>query len=113
MVSTLEVADKLLERIEEKRGELIDLTQAPIVGNVSKAIETIIGKTPENVISPGTCVQKHINRVGNLKNCIAYGPGIPELAHMPDEYVVVEDMIDSAKVMARAMIDILQPDPFL
>ena len=30
---------------------------------------------------------------------MAYGPGILDLAHQPDEYVGVEDMLDAATVM--------------
>jgi succinyl-diaminopimelate desuccinylase len=37
-----------------------------------------------------------------LRDCIAYGPGILDLAHQPDEYVLIEDMVSSAKVMAMA-----------
>ena len=57
--------------------------------------------------SPGTYDQKHIDRIGKLKNCIAYGPGILELAHKPDEYIGVDDMIDSAKVMAHSLVNLL------
>ncbi|NCM97687.1 MAG: succinyl-diaminopimelate desuccinylase, partial [Rhodobacterales bacterium] len=46
---------------------------------------------------------------GKLKNCIAYGPGILELAHQPDEYVGVDDMIASAEVMARSLVTLLGP----
>jgi len=42
-----------------------------------------------------------------LKNCIAYGPGILDLAHQPDEYVGIQDMLDSAKVMARSLASLL------
>ena len=45
---------------------------------------------------------KHIDRVGKLHDCIAYGPGILDLAHQPDEYVVIDDMVNSAQVMALA-----------
>ena len=58
------------------------------------------GRAPEYVVSPGTYDQKHIDRIGRLQNCIAYGPGILDLAHQPDEWVGVDDMLDSAKVMA-------------
>ena len=80
---------------------------APVVTTVSKAIEEVLGKPPEFVVSPGTYDQKHIDRIGRLKNCIAYGPGILDLAHKPDEYVGVDDMIDSAKVMACALAELL------
>ncbi len=82
---------------------------APVVQIVAAQIEQVLGKPAEFVASPGTYDQKHIDRIGKLKNCIAYGPGILELAHKPDEYVRVEDMLDSAKVMAGALVDILLP----
>ena len=80
---------------------------APVVTSVAKAINGVLGKDPEYVVSPGTYDQKHIDRIGKLKNCIAYGPGLLELAHKPDEYVSVEDMIHSAKVMGLCLIDLL------
>ena len=80
---------------------------APVVQTVAAQIEAVLGKPAEFVASPGTYDQKHIDRIGKLKNCIAYGPGILELAHKPDEYVGVEDMLDSAKVIAGALANIL------
>ena len=81
--------------------------EAPIAVCVAKQIEIVMGKPAEFVASPGTYDQKHIDRIGTLKNCVAYGPGILELAHKPDEYVGVEDMMDSVQVMARCLADIL------
>jgi succinyl-diaminopimelate desuccinylase len=81
--------------------------KAPIAASVAKQIEIVMGKPAEFVASPGTYDQKHIDRIGTLKNCVAYGPGILELAHKPDEYVGVEDMMDSVQVMARCLADIL------
>ena len=80
---------------------------APVVQTVAAQIKAVLGKPAEFVASPGTYDQKHIDRIGKLKNCIAYGPGILELAHKPDEYVGVDDMLDSAKVMAGALANIL------
>ena len=82
---------------------------APVVRTVERSITEILGKPPEYVASPGTYDQKHIDRIGKLKNCIAYGPGILELAHKPDEYVGIDDMIDSAKVMAHSLAQLLLP----
>lgn len=83
---------------------------APVVTSVAKAVQDVLGKEAEYVISPGTYDQKHIDRIGKLKNCIAYGPGLLELAHKPDEYVGVDDMVDSAKVMALVLVDLLLPE---
>ena len=85
---------------------------APVVTTVSKAIEAVLGKPPQYVVSPGTYDQKHIDRIGRMKNCIAYGPGILDLAHQPDEYIEVNDMLDSAKVMGLALAELLTgPSP--
>jgi succinyl-diaminopimelate desuccinylase len=80
---------------------------APVVKATAAAIEEVLGKVPDFVCSPGTYDQKHIDRIGKLKDCIAYGPGILELAHQPDEYVVIEDMINSSKVMAASAYNLL------
>lgn len=79
----------------------------PVARCTAAAIRRVLGRDPEFVCSPGTYDQKHIDRVGKLRDCIAYGPGILELAHQPDEYVVIEDMVDSAKVMALAARSLL------
>jgi len=87
---------------------------APVVTAVSQAIEDVLKKPATMVVSPGTYDQKHIDRIGKLSNCIAYGPGILTLAHQPDEYIEVQDMLDSAKVMAIALHNLLHgPDACL
>ncbi len=81
---------------------------APVVRAVGAAIETVLGRPAAQVVSPGTYDQKHIARVGHLKDCIAYGPGILDLAHQPDEYVDIDDMVHSAQVMAMAALTLLR-----
>ena len=82
---------------------------APVARTVSKAIEQVLRTEPEYVVSPGTYDQKHIDRIGRMKNCIAYGPGILDLAHQPDEWISIEDMLDSAKVMSLTLAELLLP----
>ena len=79
----------------------------PVARSTAAAIRRVIGRDPEFICSPGTYDQKHIDRVGKLRDCIAYGPGILDLAHQPDEYVVIDDMVNSAKVMALAARSLL------
>jgi succinyl-diaminopimelate desuccinylase len=74
----------------------------PVARSTAAAVRRVLGRDPEFICSPGTYDQKHIDRVGKLRDCIAYGPGILDLAHQPDEYVVIDDMVNSAKVMALA-----------
>ena len=93
-------ADKLrVCQVETKDGMTQIICGAP---NARAGITVVIA-------SPGTYDQKHINRIGKLKNCIAYGPGVLELAHKPDEWIGVTDMQDSARVMGRALLTLLAP----
>jgi succinyl-diaminopimelate desuccinylase len=80
---------------------------APVVRALSSAVAEVLGREAEHVVSPGTYDQKHIDRIGRLHDCVAYGPGILDLAHQPDEYVAVDDMVDAATVMALALADLL------
>ena len=82
---------------------------APVVRAVERAIEEVLGVEARFIASPGTYDQKHIDRIGRLKNCIAYGPGILDLAHQPDEWIGVQDMVDSANVMALTLAELLLP----
>lgn len=112
----------MLDRIKARRPsfdyEIRDLFEvqpvmtardAPVVRSTAAAIERVLGRAAGYVVSPGTYDQKHIDRIGRLKNCIAYGPGILDLAHQPDEWVGIDDMADSAKVMALVLADLLGP----
>ena len=112
----------MLERIKAERPgfeyEVRDLwgitptmtaRDAPVVKTVAAAIERVIARQPDYVVSPGTYDQKHIDRIGRLKNCIAYGPGILDLAHQPDEWIGIQDMVDSAKVMALTLAELVPP----
>lgn len=80
---------------------------APVVEAVRDGIRAVFGKEPDYVISPGTYDQKHVTRIGRIHDCIAYGPGILDLAHRPDEWVGIDDMVESAKVMALATAKLL------
>ena len=82
--------------------------QGAVVQATAAAVREVIGREAEIVCSPGTYDQKHIDRIGRLKDCIAYGPGLLDLAHRPDEFVGIDDMVVAAKVMARATQALLQ-----
>jgi succinyl-diaminopimelate desuccinylase len=80
----------------------------PVARTTAAAVKRILGREPEFICSPGTYDQKHIDRVGKLRDCIAYGPGILDIAHRPDEYVGIDDLVASAKVMALAAWSLLR-----
>jgi len=76
--------------------------ERPVVRATADAVRRVLGREAQLICSPGTYDQKHIDRIGHLRDCVAYGPGILDLAHQPDEYVQIADMVASAKVMALA-----------
>jgi succinyl-diaminopimelate desuccinylase len=80
---------------------------APVVQATARAIARVLGREPRYIASPGTYDQKHVARIGRLKDCIAYGPGILDLAHQPDEYVVIDDLVRAAQVMGLAARSLL------
>ena len=75
---------------------------ARVVTTVAGVIGDLLGRPAAIVASPGTYDHKHVTRRAGIVECIAYGPGILDLAHQPDEYVEVEHLIAAAKVMALA-----------
>lgn len=78
-----------------------------LVSTLTGNIGTVLRDSGLIMASPGTYDQKHVVRLGHVKNCVAYGPGKLDLAHLPDEYVTIEDLVNAAKVMALTTIDLL------
>ncbi len=80
---------------------------APVVDATARAIARVLGREPSYISSPGTYDQKHIVRTGHLRDVIAYGPGILDLAHQPDEYVGIDELVQSAQIMALASLRLM------
>ncbi|MDR3513912.1 MAG: acetylornithine deacetylase/succinyl-diaminopimelate desuccinylase family protein [Caulobacteraceae bacterium] len=79
----------------------------PVASATACAVRKVLGREPQFICSPGTYDQKHVDRIGKLRDCIAYGPGVLDLAHQPDEWVGIDDMVAAAKVMALATLALL------
>ncbi|MDP9264585.1 MAG: acetylornithine deacetylase/succinyl-diaminopimelate desuccinylase family protein [Chloroflexota bacterium] len=79
----------------------------PVARAVGDAIQRVLGRPAAIIASPGTYDQKHVVRRGGVDDCIAYGPGILETAHRPDEYVRLDDLANATKVMALATLTLL------
>jgi succinyl-diaminopimelate desuccinylase len=77
---------------------------APLIGALTAAIERVTGRQASLVASPGTYDQKHVARIAGVPHCVAYGPGELALAHQPDEYCAVDDIISCTKVLALAVM---------
>src|SRR5712692_5859730 len=80
---------------------------SPVVAAVDRAIRRVLGRPAELVASPGTYDHKHVTRIAGIPHCIAYGPGELELAHQPDEYCRIDDLVNATKVIALATLDLM------
>ena len=116
--SSQSVRQEIVDLLEELAGRdarfrysLRDLWDVPavatprdarVVAAFADAVREVVGRPAEIVASPGTYDHKHVTSLAGIVECIAYGPGILDLAHQPDEYVVVEHLVLAAKVMALA-----------
>ena len=79
----------------------------PLVESLSRSIREVLGRPASLVASPGTYDHKHVARIAGIESCVAYGPGELTQAHQPDEWCRVQDMVDSAKVMALTLLELL------
>jgi succinyl-diaminopimelate desuccinylase len=107
------ILDSLARRDPEFRYELRDLmvvepvqadASSQLVTTLKGAVRDVLGSDPPLIASPGTYDQKHVMRLGHVDQCVAYGPGILNMAHQPDEHCRIEDLVQAAKVMALATL---------
>jgi succinyl-diaminopimelate desuccinylase len=80
---------------------------SPVIAALDRSIRRVLGKTPALVASPGTYDHKHVARIAGVPHCVAYGPGELELAHQPDEHCRIDDLVNAAKVIALATLDLM------
>lgn len=79
---------------------------SPVVASLERHIERVLGRRATHVASPGTYDHKHVDRIGGIRNCVAYGPGILDLAHQPDEWCGIRDLVDATKVLALSILEL-------
>jgi succinyl-diaminopimelate desuccinylase len=79
---------------------------SPLVASLERHVAQVLGRPATRVASPGTYDQKHVDRIGGIRDCVAYGPGILDLAHQPDEWCGVDDLVNSTKVLALSILEL-------
>ena len=77
---------------------------ASVVSALDASVRAVLGRPAMLAASPGTYDHKHVDRIAGVPNCVAYGPGILDLAHQPDEYCVIDDLVQSTKVLALSLL---------
>lgn len=79
---------------------------SPVIGALDRALHRVLGRSGGLVASPGTYDQKHVAQIAGVPHCVAYGPGILDLAHQPDEYCDIADLVNATKVIALAVLEL-------
>jgi succinyl-diaminopimelate desuccinylase len=77
-----------------------------VVSALEQSVQAVLGRAATLAASPGTYDQKHVDRIAGVPNCVAYGPGMLNLAHQPDEYCVIEDLVQCTKVLALSLLSL-------
>ena len=86
---------------------LLGSSESVLARTAQGVIRDTLSVEPTFIASPGTYDQKHVVRRAGIHECIAYGPGRLVLAHQPDEYVDIADLLASARVMALLTLRLL------
>ncbi len=81
---------------------------SPLVSSLERGIQRVLGRPAVQIASPGTYDHKHVDRIAGIPNCVAYGPGILDLAHQPDEWCGIDDLVNSTKVLALSILELTQ-----
>ena len=81
---------------------------SPLVAVMERSVRDVLGRDAARVASPGTYDQKHFDRIGGIRDVVAYGPGRLDVAHQPDEWCSIEDLINATKVIALAILGLTQ-----
>jgi succinyl-diaminopimelate desuccinylase len=113
----IDLLESVAADVSEFRYDLRDLMvvhpvrtpdDSPVVAALDRALHKVLGRSRGLVASPGTYDQKHVARIAGVPHCVAYGPGILDLAHQPDEYCEIADLVTATKVIALATLELTQ-----
>jgi succinyl-diaminopimelate desuccinylase len=118
-----EVRAEFVELIEQVRAEDPDLSYglkdlmivhptmtdpaSRLVSTMRECVGERLDREVPLIASPGTYDQKHFSRIAGIEQCIAYGPGILNMAHQPDEYCEIEHLKHASKAMAIGAMRLL------
>ena len=80
---------------------------SPLISALGLAIGDVLGREAQLVASPGTYDHKHVTLLGGIVDCVAYGPGVLEVSHLPDEWLSIDDLVHATQVLALATMDLV------
>jgi succinyl-diaminopimelate desuccinylase len=80
---------------------------SPVIAALEQSVHHVLGRPAELIASPGTYDHKHVARIAGVADCVAYGPGVLDLAHQPDEWCGIDDLVSATKIIALATLDLM------
>jgi succinyl-diaminopimelate desuccinylase len=105
------VRDRMLELLKEsgvegitadintERGGFYVSPQHPAVIQFRKTITMLMGKEPLMKISTGGTDGVSVHHIAHIP-CVTYGPLVPGVAHTPNEYITMENLVMATEVFA-------------
>jgi len=72
----------------------------PVVRTALGAAREVLGFEPKLTGFPAGCDGRQMINLAGIPTIPAFGPGLLPLAHSPNEYVLVEDIVKAAKIFA-------------
>lgn len=115
MAEVQDILDQLLKKDNElkvfvepiHRVEPCAISEEALISQtVAKNHNYIYNKKPRFILSPGTNDSRFLINDASIPT-LTYGPGILKLAHTPDEYLFVEDLVRNTKVLLLTTLDLL------
>lgn len=109
------VLDRVTARNPGSSWELVDRlvvdpvqtpASSPLIPALQRSIREVIGREAALVASPGTYDHKHVTRIGGITSCVAYGPGVLEVSHQPDEWLDIDDLVHATQVLALTVAEL-------
>lgn len=82
---------------------------SPLVEILSRNVSKVLGRPPRVKVETGATDGRYLRALGIPT--VVYGPGEPSLAHAYNEYVLVDDLLVSYKVIAGTVSDLTGLSP--
>ncbi len=76
----------------------------PIVQTLCSAAESVTGERPPVYRGTAACDMRHLINQGKIPTTV-FGPGWGDQVHKPDEFIPIDSMIPSVKVLALAIYE--------
>ncbi|HXH11419.1 MAG TPA: M20 family metallopeptidase [Alphaproteobacteria bacterium] len=88
------------------RGSAVE-PDSVIATTVANCHREVYGQEPQKIVSPGFDDRHYWIHQAGIP-IVTYGPGLLKVAHAPDEYLFVDDLVQATKVLALATLDLVQ-----